>query len=210
MTDPYAPFPGPTAVPAQFPRARLERAGVADASIDDLEAAFPGMSDADRDALVHYVNGHSDTAIAERYGDGPPPAPITRETLEAETVDDLEARIRAWNSAHDADAHLAVSGRKGELIGRLLDAYEEEAPADATPATADAAPEDTDTAPAAADAAPAAPAETPSTVATGTVPTAPTPTTPEGAPAGTQAAGDAGTAPAATATPGTTSTGGTP
>jgi hypothetical protein len=197
MTDPYAPFPaGPTAVPALFPRARLERAGVPAAAVDELEAAFPNLSAADRDALVDYVNGHSDAAIAERYGDGPPPAPVTRETLENETVDDLEARIRAWNAAHenDPDAHLAVSGRKGELIGRLLDAYEEEAAGDTAPP-----------------AAPAAPAETPSTVATGTVPTAPTPTTPEGAPTGTQAAGDAGTAPAATATTGTTtSTGGTP
>jgi hypothetical protein len=189
MTDPYRPFPiGPTAEPALFPRARLERAGVPAASVDDLEAAFPSLSDADRDALVDYVNGHSDTAIAERYGDGVPPGPVTRETLEAETVDDLEDRIRRWNAEHDGDPeqHLAVSGRKGELIGRLLDAYEDEANA-GSPAAPPAP----------------APAEAPSTVATGTVPTAPTATTPEGAPAGTQT-------PAAGTGDGTTTTGGTP
>lgn len=193
MTDPYAPFPaGPRAVAAQFPRARLERAGVPDAVVAELEAAFPNLPDNERADLVRYVNGHSDAAIVERFGEGPPPAPVTREVLENETVDDLEARIRAWNEAHP-DEHLAVSGRKGELVGRLLDAYADEEQPEAP-----------------APAAPAPPADSPSTVATGTVPTAPTPTTPEGAPTGTQAAGDAGTAPDATATGGTTSTGGNP
>lgn len=198
MTDPYRPF---GATPAVFPRPRLERAGVPASAVDELEAAFPELPENERADLVRYVDGHSDDAIVERFGDGPPPAPVTRETLEGETVDDLEARIRRWNEAHPEE-HLSTSGRKAELVGRLLDAYEGEQP--------EQQPEQPEPAPPPAAAAPAPAPEAGSTVATGTVPTAPAPTTPEGAPAGTQAAGTAGTAPAAPATGGTVTTGGTP
>jgi hypothetical protein len=98
---------------------------------------------------------------AEEPATGP-----TYEELNALTIDQLDARIGEWNTAHPDGPHLIVSGRKGEKIGRLLDAYDGEREA-ATQAPADAAPEQ-----------PAEPAATEQQV-----PVAPTATTPDGAPA---------------------------
>lgn len=190
MTDPFRPF-GAATVTAQFDRTRLERAGIDPAVVDELEAAFPNMSDEERRDFAQFVTSNSDAAIAERFGSGPPPpapAPVTEESLMAETVDDLEGRIREWNEAHP-DEHLAVSGRKVDLVSRLLDAYGSEDDGD------DAAQTSAATVPPAPDAATG-------TVADGTVPTAPVATTPEGAPTGTQTPDAAGA--------GTTTTGGNP
>jgi hypothetical protein len=199
VTDPYRPF---GAAPAAFPRTRLERAGVDPATIEQLAGSYPTLPGDEQNDLIRFVTSHSDVAIAERFGaQSEQPAQseqssdaVTREDLEALTVDELEERIREWNRTHDEDQHLAVSGRKGELIGRLLDAYapeEDEEPAEPQPE------------PLAAKPAPDA-----STPATGTIPTAPVPTTPEGAPAPAQTAGDAGAAPAPTGDEGTTTAGG--
>lgn len=194
MTDPYRPFPAATApTTAQFDRTRLERAGVPAERVDELEAAFPDLSAEQRAEFAQFVTSNSDAAIAERFSDGGGlPAPTTEapteESLMNETVDELEDRIRTWNAEHEdnPEAHLLLSGRKVDLVSRLLDAYGSEqqtgdAPAATAPATADAT----------------------GTVAAQTVPTAPVATTPEGAPTGTQTpdAAGAGT---------TTTTGGTP
>jgi hypothetical protein len=80
----------------------------------------------------------------------------TYEELNALTIDQLDARIQQWNTEHPDGPHLIVSGRKGEKIGRLLDAYEGDQQAEP-------------------------PAEPPA--AEQQLPTAPTATTPEGAPA---------------------------
>jgi hypothetical protein len=176
VTDPFRPRSAP------FPRARLTRAGLDDATVDRLEGAYDAGDARERYAFARYVNTHSDEAIADRYGSGEvppveppveqppaeafaqpvPPTPPTREELEADTVDGLEARIRAWNDEHPED-HLATTGRKAELVGRLLDAYDTGTPApEAAPAPAEQS--------------------APVTPATEQLPTAPTPTATDGSP----------------------------
>lgn len=194
MTDPFRPFPA-AAVTAQFDRARLERAGVPAETVDALEQSFPSLSDEERASFSEYVASHSDAAIAERYGEGLPPstegqsAP-TEDSLMQETVDELEDRIRRWNADHedDPEAHLVLSGRKVDLVGRLLDAYaSEQSDGD------DQAGTDT----------PPTPDGATGTVAAQTVPVAPVATTPEGTSTGTQTPDAAGAG-------ATTTTGGTP
>lgn len=194
MTDPFRPFGAPVA--AQFDRTRLERAGIDPAVVDELEAAFPNLSADERRDFAQFVTSNSDAAIAGRFGSGPPPAPVTRETLEAETVDDLERRIREWNEAHP-DEHLATSGRKAELVGRLLDAYEgeqEQTGDDTAGGNLPPAPDGTNG---------AATAAATGTVAAQTVPTAPTATNTDGTATDTQT-------PDATGAGTTTTAGGTP
>lgn len=196
MTDPYRPFPAtPTRVPV-FPRERLTRAGLDEDTVGRLESEFDALDPAGRAEFGGYVTAHSDDAIRQRYTDGDagqseqpgqpeqpeqPAASPTYEELNALTVDELDDRLREWNDTHP-DQHLTIAGRKGEKIGRLLDAYEGEQGA----ATPEAAP------PGVAEPGPEQPVEQ-------QIPTAPTATTPEGAPAvpvtppGTVETGDAST-----------------
>lgn len=191
MTDPYRPFPATAARPRPFPRERLIRAGVSEESVDRLAGEYEALDPQQRLDLARFVDSRSDEAIRDRFGGELPPAPVdpdaevTYDTLNAETVDDLEVRIRQWNQAHPDD-HLTTSGRKAELIGRLLDAYESErtAAAASSPLLVD-------------------PTETPSAPADTVLPTAPTEPTAGGpAPTTTTDAAGAGT----TTTEGTTTT----
>jgi hypothetical protein len=202
VTDPFRPHP-----PA-FPRARLLRAGLDEDTVTRLETETAALGDRERAELARYVTSHPDDAILARFtgeqtgptrvppdengqttGDAPPPpAAPTYEELNALTVDALEGRIRAWNADHP-EQHLAVAGRKGELIGRLLDAYEGEQQTlagDEALRVATAGTEQSTGGSVAADQL---------------LPTAPTPTTPEGAPQDTAAAPAAPTGAADTGQP---------
>lgn len=198
MTDPFRP-----AAPPVFPRTRLERAGLDGDTIARLESEYDALDYAGRVEFGRYVTAHSDDAIRDRFAEGvqgveqpeqpaDTPAAPTYEELNALTIDQLDERLRQWNEEHP-DQHLTIAGRKGEKIGRLLDAYEQEGQA----------PEQT-----AAVSEPVAAAidgtqqPTGGTVAAEQqVPTAPTATTPEGAPA-------AVTAPPGTVEPADATTGG--
>lgn len=184
MTDPYAPVPPPV-----FPRIRLLRVGLDEDTVDRLETEYDALDYRGRVEFGRYVAAHSDGAIRDRFAEGVagvdrPEQPaesdaVTYEELNALTVDDLEARIREWNENHP-DQHLAVSGRKGELVGRLLDAYEQQRQAGAEPA---AVSEPVAVATAGTE------QPTGGTVAADQqLPTAPTATTPAGAPEGSPAA----------------------
>lgn len=166
MTDPFRP-----AAPPRFPGTRLTRAGLDEDTVARLQSEYDGLDYAGRVEFGRYIASHSDDAIRQRYAGGSteqsaaeePAAPApTYEELNALTVDELDDRLREWNAEHPGQ-HLAIAGRKGEKIGRLLDAYDGQQEA-AVQAPADAAPEEDTTA------------------AEQTVPTAPTATTPEGAP----------------------------
>lgn len=168
MTDPYAPFP--TTRAPSFPRERLVRAGVDEDTVTRLEDEYESADPAGRTELRQFVSSRSDDAIRDRYtsststtDEEAPDAPAeqdapTYDELNALTVDELDDRLRTWNDEHP-DQHLTIAGRKGEKIGRLLDAYEGDqgAPEPET-GTVDGTPQ---------------PAEE-------TIPTAPTATTPEG------------------------------
>jgi hypothetical protein len=199
VTDPYAPFPA--ARPPAFPRERLGRAGLDEGRVDTLADEYEQLDPAARRDLARFVTANSDDVIRERYadqqstvaaqhppdtGEQEPPAPQpastpTYEDLAALTIDQLDDRIREWNDAHPQQ-HLAIAGRKGEKIGRLLDAYEGErdaatqAPADAAPESAPVAEQQLPTAPTptttagAPEAAPAAPVAPPGTVEAGDAP----------------------------------------
>jgi hypothetical protein len=192
VTDPFRPRP------PEFPRARLLRARVEEATVDQLAETFGTLSRTEQVQLAHYVNSHGDDAIRERYGSGDTPE-VTAEQLSVSTETaaadaDAAAATAAADAAaqptHDelderytvpqlrdklAELSQPVSGTKPELIDRLLAAGYRE-PAEAT-ATADAAPV---------------------TPATGTIDEQPTPA-PEAAPAPPPAPA-AADAPAATDT----------
>lgn len=182
--DPFRPAPRP------FPRPRLLRAGLDEEVVGRLESEYDALDYRQQVEFGRYVSSHSDDAIRERFAEGvegieppaePPaaPEPVTYELLNGETVDELEDRIRKWNAEHDDEGdHLTLSGRKAELIGRLLDAYEQQPE---QPAVAVSEPV----------AVAIAGTEQPTggtTAAEQLVPTAPTATTPEGAPEGAPAA----------------------
>lgn len=165
MTDPYRPFPSTATRPRPFPRERLIRAGVSEESVERLAGEYEGLDPQQRLDLARFVDSRSDEAIRDRFGGELPPAPVdpgaevTYDTLNAGTVDDLEVRIREWNQAHPDD-HLSTTGRKAELIGRLLDAYEGERTAAAASSPLLVDPAATPTAPAPADVVlPTAPTE---------------------------------------------------
>lgn len=137
MTDPFRPAPPPA-----FPRARLERAGLDEDTVNRLESEYDALDYAGRVEFGRYVTAHSDDAIRDRFADGvqgteepagesaqpageEPAATPTYEELNAETIDQLDDRLKRWNEAHP-DQHLTIAGRKGEKIGRLLDAYEQD------------------------------------------------------------------------------------
>ncbi len=170
MTDPFAPFPTAPRRPAPFPRERLLRAGLDEDTVARLESEYEDTDAAGRVEFGRYVTANSDDVIRDRFtsdasvADPDAPAPLpTYDDLNDETIDELDDRLRAWNEAHP-DQHLTIAGRKGEKIGRLLDAYESEQ-GDAFPATAPEV------------------SEPPATLVAGQqLPTAPTATTPEGAP----------------------------
>jgi hypothetical protein len=127
----------------------------------------------------------ADTPVPDQPADQPAPAGTpTYDELNALTIDELEDRIRTWNAEHPDGPHLIISGRKGELVGRLLDAYETAA-APTEPA------------------APVEPADTPAP-ADQTVPAAPVPTATDGTPADPAPAAAPDAAGAGTTTPGGT------
>jgi hypothetical protein len=205
VTDPYAPFPAAPARPAPFPRERLLRTGLNEDTVDRLASEFDALDGQQRVEFGRYVTAHSDDVIRERFAEGvqgvEQPEPVeatatpTYEELNALTVDELDDRLREWNEAHP-DQHLTIAGRKGEKIGRLLDAYEQEA---SQPAPTVEVSEPV--------AAAIAGTEQPTggtTVAEQQLPTAPTATTPAGAP---EAAPAAPVAPAGTVETGDASTG---
>jgi hypothetical protein len=180
VTDPFRPAPPPT-----FPGARLERAGLDGDTIARVESEYDALDYRGRVEFGRYVASHSDDAIRDRFAEGvqgveqpeqpaDTPAAPTYEELNAETIDQLDDRLRQWNDTHP-DQHLAIAGRKGEKIGRLLDAYEQEAQ---SPEPAAALSEPVQVATAGTE------QPTGGTVAAEQqLPTAPTATTPEGAPA---------------------------
>lgn len=184
--DPFAPAARPS-----YPRTRLLRAGLDEETVDRLETEYDALDYRRRVEFGRYVSAHSDDAVRERFAEGvegveqpeqpEEPAPIpTYEELNALTLDVLEERIRSWNAAHPDGPHLAVSGRKGELIGRLLDAYEQERQ-QPEPEVAVSEPVEVATA--------GTEQPTGGTVAAEQLlPSAPTATTPEGAPEGSPAA----------------------
>jgi hypothetical protein len=198
VTDPYAPFPARTA-PA-FPRDRLVRAGLDDDTVARVESEWQTLDAAGRVEFGRYLDARTDEAIRERFAEGvagveqpvapsEPAATPTYEELNALTVDELDDRLRAWNDEHP-EQHLAIAGRKGEKIGRLLDAYEQEASAPAPTAEVSEP---------IAVATAGTEQPTGGTVAEQQLPTAPVATAPEGAPAapvvapGTVETGDAST-----------------
>jgi hypothetical protein len=133
VTDPYRPFPAAGTPAPSFPRPRLLRAGLDEDTVARLESEYAALDGQQRVEFGRFVSAHSDDAIRDRFSTGvegveepEAPDPVTAPTYEelnALTVDALEDRVRQWNAAHP-DQHLTVSGRKGELIGRLLDAHE--------------------------------------------------------------------------------------
>jgi hypothetical protein len=205
VTDPYAPFPVTPARAPSFPRERLLRSGLDEDTVGRLESEFDTLDAAGRVEFGRYVTAHSDDVIRDRFAEGvtgvEQPEPVERsatptyEELNAETIDELDDRLREWNDAHP-EQHLTIAGRKGEKIGRLLDAYEQEANA----------PEQTVqvSEPVAAAIAGTEQPTGGTTTAEQQLPTAPTATTPEGAP---QAAPAAPVAPAGTVEAGNASTG---
>ena len=193
--DPFRPASRP------FPRTRLTRAGLDAEVVDRLETEYDALDYRQQVEFGRFVSSHSDDAIRDRFSEGvqgvqppadPPAEPVTYELLNGETVDELEERIRTWNASHDEAQHLTLSGRKAELIGRLLDAYEqpEEAPVVSEPVQVAVAGTEQPTGG--------------TTAAEQVVPTAPTATTPEGAP---EASSAASAAPAGTTEAGTAPTG---
>lgn len=205
MTDPYRPFPSTPARPAPFPRERLLRTGLDEDTVARLESEFGALDPQQRVEFGRYVTAHSDDVIRERFAEGvqgveqpepaEPAATPTYEELNALTVDELDDRLREWNDAHP-EQHLTIAGRKGEKIGRLLDAYEQEANAPA--------PEVAVSEPVAAAIAGTEQPTGGTAVAEQQLPTAPTATTPEGAP---QEPAAAPAAPAGTVETGNASTG---
>jgi hypothetical protein len=185
VTDPFRPRP------PEFPRTRLARTGLDAEVVDRLESEYQALDYRRRVEFGRYVAAHSDDAIRERFAEGvqgverpeqpaePTPAP-TYEELNALTVDELEDRLREWNEAHP-EQHLAIAGRKGEKIGRLLDAYEQEAAGQLVAAPVEVS-EPVHVATAGTE------QSTGGTVADEQLPVAPTATTPEGAPEAAPAA----------------------
>jgi hypothetical protein len=104
--DPFAPAGRP------FPAARLSRAGVDDATVTRLRDEYAGMNAKEQRELARFVASNTNRRIADRYQ-----GRRTREDLEHMTVDDeLIPLLR--------ERGLSTSGRKAELIDRLLDAYD--------------------------------------------------------------------------------------
>lgn len=167
MTDPYAPFPA-ARTPA-FPRERLTRTGLDEDTVDRLADEYNSADAAGRTEFGRFVSANSDDVIRERFAEGSVDAErpaagkaTTYDELNALTVDELDDLLREWNDDHP-EQHLTIAGRKGEKIGRLLDAYGEQ-------------PEETP---------PAAPV---AAVADRQLPTAPTATATDGSPEGAPAA----------------------
>jgi len=198
VTDPYAPFPAAPVRPAVFPRERLSRAGLDDDAVARLDAEYESLDPAGRQEFSRFVTSHSDDAIRERFSAGSvedtgrQAALPTYDDLNSETIDELDERLREWNESHP-EQHLTIAGRKGEKIGRLLDAYEGEREQLGAVQTSDGV-EHVGIVPASA----AVP------VAEQQLPTAPTATTTAGAP---EAAPAAPVAPAGTVETGAASTG---
>lgn len=113
MTDPFRP------VAPRLPAARLLRAGLTDEQVDALGERFADMSTRQKRDLVRYVNGHTDAAIAERFGADSTGTP-TREQLDDLTVPELRDRL--------ATRRQPIGGNKPDLIERLLDTYAASAP----------------------------------------------------------------------------------
>lgn len=112
--DPFAP------APAGFPERRLRRAGLDDASLGSLRTRFDEMGAAERAELARFVARNPDPVIRERFAAG-----RTREELEALHVDDLQDLLR------ERPGGLSTTGRKAELIDRLLASYSGSVPAPA-------------------------------------------------------------------------------
>jgi hypothetical protein len=179
--DPFRP-----ALPA-FPRSRLARTGLDEDTVDRLASEFDALDARRRVEFRRFVSAHSDDAIRDRFAEGvqgveqpeqpaePTPAP-SYEELNALTVDELEDRLREWNETHPQQ-HLAIAGRKGEKIGRLLDAYEQEASGQLA-----AAPVEVSEPVQVATAGTEQPTGGTTTAADAVLATAPTATTPEGTP----------------------------
>lgn len=187
MTRPYDPF-APAA--PTMPRERLLRAGVDEATVDSIAEQYENLSYGEKIELLRYVNAHPDEAIRERFS-----APVTRESLGDLTVEELEDRIRAWNADHDDEQHLALSGRKADLVDRLADAYGLDEQQTATGLPTDGTEQPTGGTQPAEEPEPGAEAVATGTTtdapapADATVPTAPTPTATDGSPNPTDAAG---------------------
>lgn len=104
--DPFAP-----AAPG-FPDRRFRRAGVDDATLDRLREEYAGMDREEQQALTRFVARNTDRSIVARFQ-----GRRSREDLEHMTVDDdLLPLLR--------ERGLSTSGRKAELIDRLLDSYD--------------------------------------------------------------------------------------
>lgn len=104
--DPFAPAGRP------FPAARLTRAGVDDATVARLREEYAGMNAREQRELARFVASNTDHRIADRYQ-----GRRSREDLEHMTVDDeLIPLLR--------ERGLSTSGRKAELVDRLLASYD--------------------------------------------------------------------------------------
>lgn len=104
--DPFAP------APAGFPERRLRRAGLDDAAIAQLRTRFGEMVAEQRRELSRFVARNPDRVVRDRFASG-----RTREDLEELHVDDLQDLLR------ERPGGLSTTGRKAELVDRLLASY---------------------------------------------------------------------------------------